>query len=173
MFLPIGLSFSHTLILTSWKPGFLSPRSLKSEPNQLVCRNYRAINNEGQSAAEESSRGGNQSYTGPLLSACAARDAGASELLQHNNTAFYELHCMIFTGRLNLLGAFHLMTETGDRICVLDLLLYFNKKGVEWHFSLFKVIPKSFFIVLFCICVIRAKRGKLLGNRRCHMGVLG
>lgn len=63
---------------------------------------------------------------GPLLSACAAHDAGASKLLQYNNTGFYELHCMLFTGRPNLLGAFHLMTETGDTSCVLDLLLYFN-----------------------------------------------
>lgn len=62
--------------LTSWMPGFLSPCSLKAAPNQLVCRNYRAINNEGQSAATETG-GGKSRVMGPLLSACSAQDAAS------------------------------------------------------------------------------------------------
>jgi len=68
-------------------PDFLSPRSLKAEPNQLVCRNYRAINNEVQSAAAETG-GGEARVMGPLLSACAAQDAGASDLQQYHNMSF-------------------------------------------------------------------------------------
>lgn len=72
----LSLSHTHTLLppprslLTSRSLDFLPPRSLKAEPNQLVCRNYSAINNVGSS-------GDGQRAEGPLLSACAAQDAGA------------------------------------------------------------------------------------------------
>lgn len=79
----LSLTYRHTQtfssFLTPWFPDFLSPCSLKAEPNQLVCRNYRAINNQSQSAAAETG-GGETRVMGPLLSACAAQDAGASDL---------------------------------------------------------------------------------------------
>lgn len=104
--LPLTQTYMHTL--SSLLPDFLPFCSLKAEPNQLVCRNYRAINNEGQSATAETG-GGEAGVMGPLLSACAAQDAGASDNI--TIWAFYVLHCMIFTEWINLFGVLGLRKE--------------------------------------------------------------
>ena len=69
---------THAHFCPACLTSFLPPCSLKAEPNQLVCRNYSAINNEGQSAAAETGEGGLTRTMGPLMSACTAQDAGAS-----------------------------------------------------------------------------------------------
>lgn len=140
-------TYMHTL--SSLLPDFLPPCSLKAEPNQLVCRNYRAINNKGQSATAETG-GGEAGVMGPLLSACAAQG-----LWQYHNMRFYALHCMIFTEWINLFGVLGLRRErraTNKRKCK-------KKKKIQTSIAAILYTMSS-----ICLCFSH------VGNRRRQAG---